>query len=121
MDVVVKLLVVSINWQDGNFYTVLEDGRIPEDKTILSDINQPDKVSLDLAQELVQVSRQWMHTKIVTAYHLEDKLNLVYKIVIPHDPMLKLNPGCEWKNLKMFKSDDEYLVKALESAIQGIT
>jgi hypothetical protein len=123
MEVVVKLLVVSINWQDGNFYIILHDGRIPEGTPILSDQNQPEQYSLNLAESLVSVSKQWMNTSIVTSYYLEDKLNLVYKIVIPHDPALKLKDNSEWINIKKFNSYlyDEYLVKAIEKAIQGIT
>ena len=120
MNVVVKLLVVSINWMDSNYYTVLEDGEIPEEKIVPSDVNQPSKISLDMAEEIVPVSKNWMNTDIVSTYYSEDKLNIVYRIIIPHDPELKLSTGCEWVNIKKFYSEDQYLKEALEKAIRGI-
>ena len=121
MEVIVKLLVVSINWQNGNFYVVLENGRIPEEKTKLSEINQPINVAKDMSEELVTLSKQWMNHNLCDTYFFEDSLHVIYKTIIPHDPELKLNNGCEWKDIKHFESEDKYLIQALDSAIKGIS
>lgn len=121
VDVTIKLLVVSINWMNSNFYVLLEDGKIPEEKAKLSETNQPVNVAKDMSEELVTLSKNWMNCNLVEAYVMNGTLNIIYKTVIPHDPQLSLNAGCEWKNIKLFNSEDQHLKESIEKAIRGIT
>ena len=121
VDVTIKLLVVSINWMNSNFYVLLEDGKIPEEKAKLSETNQPVNVAKDMSEELVTLSQYWMNYHLVETYMKDEDLNIVYKVVVPHDPNLSLNAGCEWKNIKLFNSEDQHLKESIEKAIRGIT
>lgn len=121
MEIVVKLLIVSINWMNGNFYVVLENGGIPQEEYKPSELYQPNIAALDIAEEIVPLSKQWMKCNLVNTYVMDDKLNIVYKMVIPHDPSIKLNKGSEWKDIKRLDLNDENLLEAIEESVRGIT
>lgn len=123
MEITIKLLVVSINWMDGNFYVAVKDGKIPSRP--YNPPQQPVEIGLGMAEEIVSLSKQWMNCKIVNSYikeeHRSNILQLIYKTVIPHDPNIELKNGYKWANIKLLDTDETELINSVEEAVRGIS
>lgn len=127
MEVIIKLVMVSINWQDGNFYVAVKDKQIPSKSLteLKNSFNvsplQPVEIGLNIAEEIVSLSKQWMNCKIVNSYLVEDNLHIIYKTVIPYDPTISLQNGYEWINIKLLDTDETELINSVEESVRGIT
>lgn len=85
MNTKVVLIVTTVNWNDGCFFTVTSD----PDKWQPPQAMLVDGQPIDLARELFELSvdlhKNWADIKIVSAVVNEGELNLVYCCSAPLD------------------------------------
>lgn len=93
MNVKIVNIICSVNFADGQKYVLNCD----KDIHILQENQDPQSVALDLCNDNLLLSSNWISPMLSSVYSINNVVNIVYVCVVPFDITLK--DSTSWKQI----------------------
>ena len=115
----ISLIITTVNWQNGTFYSLSKEGNIWSPYSVeLNETRQPIDLVRQLFGEITNLDMNWVNPVLRSATNKGDNLVLTYSCVIPLDTLI--TEGNTWIECGVVPQDAEGYEEMVAS-IRSIT